>query len=168
MPDDRDDIGVPRIRQATGNDAASIHALLVELANATGLGHKLRSSEDDLLRHGFSPQPVFEALLAEQDGDVLGLSLFFYNFSTWRGELGVYVQDLVVKRRARTRGIGKLLIQETVRHAQRRGATHLRLSVEHDNLRAIRFYHRLGLHTSDTECILEADGQAFERLAEQQ
>ena len=79
------------------------------------------------------------------DGDIVGMSLFFYNFSTWRGEPGVYVQDMVVSERARGLGLGRRLLLETARHASRHGATHLRLSVDQDNAAAIGFYRSLGL-----------------------
>jgi GNAT superfamily N-acetyltransferase len=153
------------IRLATEDDVATIHALLVELAEATGLSHKLLSGKDDLVRFGYSKAPAFEVLLAEQDGTALGMALYFYNYSSWRGRLGVYIQDLVVERHARGLGIGGLLVRETARRAKRRGATHLRLSVEHDNLAAHRFYETLGVKAAPNERILEADGAAFERLA---
>jgi GNAT superfamily N-acetyltransferase len=153
------------VRVATVDDVATIHALLVELAEATGLSHKLLTSKDDLVRHGFSKTPAFEVLLAEQDGTALGMSLYFYNYSSWRGRLGVYIQDLVVERHARGLGIGGLLVRETARRAKRRGATHLRLSVEHDNRAAHKFYDSLGVKSAVNERILEADGTAFERLA---
>ena len=154
------------VRAATVDDVATIHALLVELAEATGLSHKLLTSKDDLVRHGFSKTPAFEVLLAEQDGTALGMALYFYNYSSWRGRLGVYIQDLVVERHARGLGIGGLLVRETARRAKRRGATHLRLSVEHDNRAAHKFYESLGVRAAPSERILEADGTAFERLAQ--
>lgn len=155
-----------RIRTATASDVAVIHSLLVQLADDTGLSHQLRSTENDLLQYGFSDQPRFDVLLADQDGTVLGLCLFFYTFSSWRGEVGVYVQDLVVSREARVSGVGRRLLCETARQAKRRGATHLRLSVELDNETAIRFYRRVGLRASQSERIYSADRKAFLRLAD--
>jgi len=154
------------IRPATEQDVTAIHGLLAQLADATGLAGKFHSSEDDLHRFGFSPRPMFDALLAEQDGAVVGLCLFFYTFSSWRGTAGVYVQDLVVDRDARTTGVGRQLLAETARHARGRGVTHLRLSVQNDNDAAIQFYERCGLVHASDEFIFEADGDAFDRLAE--
>ena len=154
------------IRLATASDVGVIHALLRQLADSTGQQDRFRSHVGDFLDAGFSGDPQFEALLAEQDGAVIGLCLFFYNFSSWRGELGVYIQDLVVDRDARARGTGRALIQETVRHAQQHGATHLRLSVEQDNETAIRFYEALGLKESSSERILTAVDDDFLKLAE--
>ena len=155
----------PTIRLAQAADAKVIHALVESLAQDLGQQHKFASQVADFLKFGFSDPPHFEALLAEQGGAAIGLSLFFYNFSTWRGELGVYVQDLVVDRGARTHGIGRDLLRATARHAQAHGATHLRLSVERDNAEAISFYERIGLEESCGESIFEAADESFRNLA---
>ena len=107
---------------------------------------------------------MFEALLAEQNGAALGLALFLYTYSSWRGEPGVYIQDLVVSAQARGLGLGRQLVAATVCHAREHGATHLRLSVEHDNEQAIAFYKSIGLRHSDNEKIFEANGDAFGQL----
>lgn len=153
------------IRPATPEDAGNLHALLLGLARATGLKEKIRSKPDDLRRLGFREKPAFYALIAERDGAPVGLSLFFYNFSSWRGEMGIYVQDLYVADEARSAGLGRRLLAETVRQGRAQGATHLRLSVDRSNLRAQRFYRRLGLKASEQELIFQAAGAVFERLA---
>lgn len=104
-------------------------------------------------------------MIAERHGEPIGLSLFFYNFSSWRGELGVYVQDLFVARGARGTGLGRKLIKETARVAHELGATHIRLSVETNNQEAMRFYAGIGLSLADDERIYVADGAAFAKLA---
>jgi len=154
----------PVIRPAAAGDVPAIHALLRELAADTGLTGKLRSRADDLLKYGFSGPPAFEGLVAELNGEILGISLFFYNFSTWRGEPGVYVQDMVVTERARGFGLGRRLLRETARHAGRNGATHLRLSVDRDNAAAVSFYRSLGLDHARREMIMEANRAAFRKL----
>jgi GNAT superfamily N-acetyltransferase len=154
------------IRPATEDDVPAIHRLLKQLAEATGLADKFFSREKDLHRFGFSPRPMFDALVAEQAEGVVGLCLFFYTFSSWRGTAGVYVQDLVVDRTARTGGIGRALLVETARHARGRGVTHLRLAVHSGNVDAIRFYEHLGLTHAADDYIFEADDEAFDRLAD--
>lgn len=157
---------VPAVRLATAADAEVIHGFLLQLAESTGLRHKFRGQVDDFRKFGFSGDPQFEVLLAEQGAAVIGLCLFFYNFSSWRGELGVYIQDLVVDRDVRARGVGRLLVGETVRYARENGATHLRLSVEKDNQSAMGFYENLGLRESVSERIYAAYGDDFLSLAE--
>lgn len=154
------------IREATEDDVDDIHALVVELAVATGMQHKVSATRDDFLEHGFSNPPAFHALIARQAGQAVGLSLYFYDFSTWLGRLGIYIQDLVVSEAARGSGIGEQLVAATVRAGQKRGATHLRLSVDRHNEGAIRFYRRIGMDASGDERIFHAHGQAFRQLAE--
>jgi len=154
------------IRPATEHDIGDVHRLLAQLADATGLSSKFHASEEDLRRDGFSADPLFQTLVAERDGAVIGLCLYFFSYSSWRGSAGVYVQDLVVDRDARGGRIGERLLAETARLARTRGATYLRLSVQRNNANAIRFYERCGLALSSSERIFEADAAAFDALAE--
>jgi GNAT superfamily N-acetyltransferase len=158
--------GALRIRPAFEDDIPEIHALLAELANATGLASKFVSSEEDLRRYGFSPRPMFEVMLAERDGRAVGLCLYFYTYSSWRGAPGVYVQDLVVDPAIRSGGVGRALMVVTARHARSRGATHLRLAVDAANEAAIRFYTRMGLKHAGSERVFEATDDAFDELAD--
>jgi ribosomal protein S18 acetylase RimI-like enzyme len=153
------------VRLATDRDASTIHALIVELGKATGLRQKVTSRPEHFLRHGSGDRPAFQAFIAERAGKPLGLCLFFYSFSSWRGELGVYVQDLFVSSEARGSGLGRRLIEETARLAKKRGATYLRLSVARENTAAQKFYRTIGMSEAEDECIYQAAGSAFERLA---
>lgn len=156
----------PATRLATASDVETIHRLLQHLADSTGLRQKFISRTEDFLKFGFCDEPKFEVLLAEQGEEVVGLCLFFYNFSSWRGELGVYIQDLVVDSDVRASGIGRLLVRETARHAVGQGATHLRLSVDRDNHEAMRFYEKIGLQESADESIFAAYDGDFMNLVE--
>jgi ribosomal protein S18 acetylase RimI-like enzyme len=160
----RDKAGIT-VRLATGHDAATIHALIVDLARATGLREKVTSKPEHFARHGAGELPAFQALIAERDGQALGLCLFFYSFSSWRGELGVYVQDLFVADAARGSGLGRRLIHETARLAKQRGATYLRLSVAKENTAAQKFYRTIGMTESADECIYQVAGATFAQLA---
>ena len=154
------------IRFATPADAEIIYSLVRHLADTTGQQHRFRSRVEDIIKYGFSDDPQFEALLAEQDGSVVGLCLYFYDFSSWRGQLGVYIQDLVVDGNARARGIGRALMREAARNGREHGATHLRLTVEQDNETAIRFYEKLGLKESSNERIYTAFDDDFLNLTD--
>lgn len=156
----------PLIRLATEEDLGKVHAMIVGLAKATGLREKVTSKPEDFRRFGSRGQPAFQALIAELNGEPVGLSLFFYSFSSWRGELGVYVQDLYVSEKMRGTGLGRRLIAETARLAKKRGVTYLRLSVGKANTAAQAFYRTIGLSLSDDECIYQAIGPAFEKLTQ--
>ena len=153
------------LREATAGDAATIATLIRQLARATGEEHKVGSGPGDFARHGFGPSPAFRALIAERDGRAVGLTLWFYNFSSWRGELGAYLQDIYVDDALRGTGLGRRLLAETARRSRADGATHLRLSVASDNEAAREFYEHLGFTYRDDECIYQVADARFDALA---
>lgn len=153
------------VRRAERSDAQAIHDLVVELARAHDAMDKVASSVEDIARDGFGDDPAFEALLAELDGEPVGLCLYFGSYSTWRGQRGLYVQDLVVADRARGLGIGTRLLTEAAAIGKARGCGYLRLSVEADNARAQAFYARHGLAARPAERIYQIDDTGFDRLA---
>lgn len=126
---------------------------------------KFHGTVDDYLVYGFGANPMFETLIAKLDGVIVGVALYFYTFSSWRGEPGVYLQDLAVTESARGCGIGERLMLNLARAAGARGATHLRLAVDHDNIGACRFYERCGLARTEADFIYEIDGEAFARMS---
>jgi ribosomal protein S18 acetylase RimI-like enzyme len=155
----------PVIRPAVPSDAEAIVAMLRDLARGLGLADKIRCTPEDLRRHGFGL--AFHGLVAEQDGAAVGVCLWFASFSTFRGEPGLYVQDLYVAPSQRGSGLGRRLLAAASAAGRAQGATHLRLSVESGNGGAQRFYAAAGLRWQDTERILLADGRAFSDLAEE-
>ncbi|MGB5247946.1 MAG: GNAT family N-acetyltransferase [Woeseia sp.] len=155
----------PVIRTATAQDVTDIHALLLELAIATGTRARMRSTPEDLLRDGFGKQPQFEALLAVQRNQGVGLALYFYEYSTWRGQTGIYLQDIVVMPDYRGSGLAQRLMRATARAGRQHGAGYLRLSVAAQNEGAIRFYRALGFELSADERIFMAKDAAFDQLS---
>lgn len=153
------------IRLAGMDDADMIHAGLVAMAHAMGEESRITSTSADIRTHGFGDDPAFEVLIAEVDGTFAGLCLTFPSFSTWRGERGIYVQDLYVDETFRGRGIGEALLKAAACRGEERGAGYLRLSVEVTNTRAQAFYERLGLVHSSGEQIHMIKGEAFHALA---
>src|ERR1700742_4784131 len=95
---------------ATRDDAPAIHALLRALAVALRRPHDVQSTPDDIARYGFGPNPAFETVIARRGGEAVGLVLYFYEFSTWRGCPGVYIQDLYVDASLRGSGLGRKLL----------------------------------------------------------
>jgi ribosomal protein S18 acetylase RimI-like enzyme len=153
------------IRLARVADAAAIHDAILALAEATGSAGKVTASVADIAAHGFGPSPAFEALIAEADGLLAGLCLTFPSFSTWRGERGLYVQDLYVAAPFRGKGLGERLLQAAARRGTAQGAGYMRLSVDVQNLRGQAFYRRLGIAHAGDEQIHMIKGAAFATLA---
>jgi ribosomal protein S18 acetylase RimI-like enzyme len=125
----------------------------------------VKSTALDLLKYGFGGAPLFEALIAEKDGRPVGLCIYFYSFSTWLGEPGLYVQDLYVDSALRGSGLGRRLLHETAKIGREREATHLRLSVDSGNTEAQGFYERVGMHYRAEERIYHVGGEQFRVLA---
>ena len=153
------------IRLATVADAAQIHAGLRMIAAHLGSPDKIASTIDDIALHGFGDDPAFTVLIAEAGTAFAGMCLFFASFSTWRGQKGAYVQDIVVDDRSRGRGVGLALLRQTARHVRDNGGSYLRLSVDARNLSAQSFYEHAGLTWSREEHIHAAYGDAFITLA---
>ena len=100
--------------------------------------------EEDLRRHGFGPDPQFEAILAFLDGEPAGAALFHTRFSTWLGRPGLYLEDLYVTEAARGRGVGRRLMARLAAIAVERRWGRIDFHVlEWNPARA--FYHRLGM-----------------------
>ena len=154
------------IRDANSRDAETIAKLVARLADSTGQTDKQSSTAADFERHGFGARPAFRALIAEQAGKAVGLALWFYNFSSWRGDLGVYLQDIYVDSRLRGSGLGRRLLAETARLALQDGASHLRLSVASSNKAAQDFYRHLGFTAREDERIYQIADLAFTGLAD--
>lgn len=154
------------IRDGVAPDAPAIHRALLTLAAHVGETEKVVSTVDDIRRYGFEMEPPhFRTLIAEIDGSLAGISLYFPTFSTWLGRPGVYVQDLVVEPDFRGMDVGRALIRATARRAAAEGATHMKLAVDTQNVSAQAFYERMGLRHADDDMLRFAAGDDFQALA---
>src|SRR2546425_13049650 len=71
---------------------------------------RVRATEDDLVRDGFSANPKFRVIIAESDGKPAGMAFFFRHYSTWQGRRGLFLEDFFVRPQFRSKGIGKALM----------------------------------------------------------
>jgi ribosomal protein S18 acetylase RimI-like enzyme len=147
------------IRSATVEDAPVIHRLLKDLASALGKSTDIRSSTADIARYGFGEGPRFETLLAFEGEDPVGLAVYFYEFSTWRGTPGVYVQDLYVSPRMRGRGVGRDLVEAVRVRAAEWDGRYVKLAVYDGNEQALGFYQALGFEICHDEQVLALSEQ---------
>lgn len=132
------------LRYATPEDASTLLRFIVELAEYEREPDIVRVTEAELRAQLGEADPPFECLLAEDDGQALGFALFFTTYSTWRGRIGLYLEDLYVTERARGRGIGKALLAALSAEVVRRGGARLEWSVLDWNESAAGFYRGLG------------------------
>lgn len=131
------------IRPATRADAPTIATLVRELADYEKLLHEAKATADDFLRELDSPNPVIHVLIAEWNGEPAGFALYFFNFSTFVGRPGLYLEDLFVRPAQRKHGIGRALLRELARTAQRRNCGRMEWAVLDWNEPALRFYKSL-------------------------
>jgi len=153
------------LRQATPQDGQIIHQLIGQLAQRLNDVEKFESSPDDFMAGLSAAPPAFAAIIAEEDGDPVGICLFFPSFSSWRGTPGIYVQDLFVAEQARGSGLGRQLLGYVATLGRERGAGYIRLAVEADNEGAQGFYEKMGMRWAETDRIFVIDGDAFQSLS---
>lgn len=152
-----------RIRDATVDDAGTILAMVKGLALFEKAPDAVRATEEDFRREGFGPRPSFRCAIAELDGRAAGFALWFYNFSTWEGRRGIYLEDLFVEPWARGHALGERLVRHVAAIAVREGCGRLDLWVLRWNP-ARGFYERLGLRHMEEWLPYRIDGEALRRL----
>jgi GNAT superfamily N-acetyltransferase len=133
-----------KIRPAVEADSETIANLIRELAIYEKLDHVAKATAADFRQHLFGPRPYAEVLIAEVAGQPVGLALFFPTFSTFRGQPGLYLEDLFVQPEHRNKGIGKALLQTLAQITRDRGFGRLEWAVLDWNEPAIGFYQSLG------------------------
>jgi len=131
------------VRPATSADAPLIASLVRELADYEKLLHEARATPEDFLRELESPNPVIRVLIAEWNGEPAGFALYFFNFSTFVGRCGLYLEDLFVRPALRSHGIGRGLLRALARIAQQRNCGRMEWAVLDWNEPALRFYKTL-------------------------
>jgi GNAT superfamily N-acetyltransferase len=154
------------IRPARPEDAETIASLIRELAVYEKLEDHARATAQDLRRHLFGDRPAAEVILADVDGQTVGFALFFPTFSTFRGQPGLYLEDLLVRPEHRGRGIGKALLSKIARMAVDRGCGRLEWSVLDWNAPSIAFYRAQGAEPMDEWTVFRLADQALYALAE--
>jgi GNAT superfamily N-acetyltransferase len=152
------------IRPAVPGDAASIHALIRELAEYERLTQLCTGSTADLAAALFGPQPAAEVLLAEVDGGIAGFALFFHNFSTFLACRGLWLEDLYVRPAFRGHGVGSGLLRAVAAIAVDRRCGRFEWSVLDWNAPAIGFYERLGATVMPDWRIARVTGDALAHL----
>ncbi len=153
------------LRPAQADDAAEILALIRELADYEHLLHEVDATRQGLHAALFGPTPRVFCDLAEQDGLVAGFALWFYNFSTFRGRHGIYLEDLFVRPAMRGRGIGRALLSGLASRCLREDLARLEWSVLDWNEPALAFYRTLGARGMEDWIPHRVTGEALLTLA---
>lgn len=158
-----------KIRPAVPADVTTIHALVADLAEYEKLAHEAIATPADFTAALFSTTPRAFCDIAEwhEGGATLaaGMALWIYNFSTFRGRHGIYLEDLFVRPQYRGRGIGKALLVNLAQRCQREDLARLEWAVLDWNTPAIDFYRSLGARSMHEWTINRLTDEPLARLA---
>ncbi len=153
------------IRPATPADVSHIHAMIVELAVFEKLEHLVVATEAMLHDGLFGARPACEAIIGEEDGQVVTFALFFHNFSTFLTRKGLYLEDLYVKQSMRGKGYGRQMLVALAKIAVERQCGRFEWSVLDWNAPAISFYQSMGAELLPDWRICRVAGPALAELA---
>jgi GNAT superfamily N-acetyltransferase len=133
-----------QIRPARVEDVPIVLELIRDLATYERAPDEVVATEEQLIDVLFGEQAVAEVLLAFEEKSPVGFAVYFYNFSTWLGRPGLYLEDLFVKPEKRGKGYGRALLVELAKIARDRGCGRMEWAVLDWNEPAINFYRALG------------------------
>lgn len=153
------------IRAAKPTDVATIHELIRALADYERLSDQVVATEASIDSALFGTPPAAYAMVAELDGAGIGFALYFFNFSTFLGRPGLYLEDLFVKPERRGRGVGRALLAELAQIAVARGCGRMEWSVLDWNAPSIAFYRSLGAEPLSDWTTFRLTGAALTDLA---
>ncbi|MGN7705689.1 GNAT family N-acetyltransferase [Chryseobacterium sp. JV274] len=129
------------IRKAVLEDCASMLDLIKELAEYEKALHEVTVTLDEFIQDGFGVSPVWGAFVAEFEGEIVGISLYYDRYSTWKGRR-LYLEDLVVTERLRGKQIGKMLFDATLEYGKSKNYSGMVFQVLNWNEPAINFYKK--------------------------
>ena len=138
-----------QIRTGTPTDIPHIYTLICELAEYERAPEAVSNTPEQLLKDGFGEQPLFGFYVAEVQKEIVGMALYYYRYSTWKGKV-LYLEDIYVRPAHRGQGIGEALMQILETHAKAQKCQRITFQVLDWNEPAIQFYQKIGM-TIDKE-----------------
>lgn len=152
------------IREARREDCPSILGLIKELATYEREPDAVVNTVEALEEHLFGPAPAVFCHVAEHEGRVIGLALWFLTYSTWQGRHGIHLDDLYISPEHRGQGTGFALLKTLAGICVERGYRRLEWTVLDWNAPAIAFYEAIGSHSMDGWSTRRLDGAALQAL----
>jgi GNAT superfamily N-acetyltransferase len=131
------------IRAGVKKDLPRVLELVKELAEFEKAPHEVITTVELMEEDGFGPNPIYGLFVAEVDGQIIGISLYYWRYSTWKGRR-LYLEDIIVTESMRGRGIGKLLFDRTMQHTLDENCSGMMWQVLDWNEPAINFYKKYG------------------------
>lgn len=146
------------IRSGIKSDLPRVLELVKELAEFERAPHEVTNTVKLMEEDGFGPNPIYGFFVAENERGIVGLSLYYWRYSTWKGKR-LYLEDIIVTEKERGSGIGKLLFDRTMQHAMDENCSGMMWQVLEWNEPAIKFYKKYGAKLDEewTNCTLERE-----------
>lgn len=136
------------IRKAEKKDVPDLHRLVMELAIYEKAPDSVEVSVEEMEREGFGPNAIYKAFVAENEGKIVGMALYYEKYSTWKGRC-IYLDDIVVSEKYRRYGIGGKLFNEVVKVCKQLGVRKMDWQVLDWNEPAIEFYKKYNASFAD-------------------
>jgi GNAT superfamily N-acetyltransferase len=154
------------IRYAERKDCPIILQFIKELAEYEKEPDAVEATEA-MLEESLFDKSQAKVVLLEEEGESLGFALYFYNFSTWRGKAGLYLEDLYVRPQYRGKGYGKMLLSFLANQAEKEGCPRFEWIVLDWNTPSINFYKSKGAKPLDEWTVFRLENQELKNLAEE-
>ncbi|WP_299142926.1 GNAT family N-acetyltransferase [uncultured Vibrio sp.] len=154
------------MRNASADDSQTILRFINELAEYENAQSEVKASINDIEFSLFSEEATASALICEYNGEPIGFAVYFYNYSTWLGKRGLYLEDLYVSPEYRGIGAGKVILKHLARLAVKNQCGRFEWCVLDWNEPAIEFYNSIGAKPQDEWTIYRLAGDELEQFAE--
>lgn len=144
------------IRKGTKEDMKAVLDLIIELAVFEKEPDAVVITEEDLIKDGFESNPLFHTFVAEKNGEIVGVALYYYRYSTWKGKT-IHLEDLVVKENQRGTGAGFALYSEIIKQGKKDKVRRIEWNVLDWNENAIKFYEKSGANILKDWYVVQMD-----------
>ena len=148
------------IRKAKKEDMSRVHELIMELAVYEKLPQEVEVNQNDLVNDGFGENPLFHCFVAEVNSKVEGMAIIYNRYSTWKGKT-VHLEDLIVTKNMRNKGIGALLLDKVILFGKQMNVKRISWEVIDWNKKAIKFYERKGAKLISDWNIIHLNNEAI-------
>ena len=144
------------IRKGNPEDMKSVLGLIQELAIFEKEPDAVVLTVDDLVRDGFGEKPLFQVFVAEVENEIVGIALYYYRYSTWKGKT-IHLEDLIVKDKMRGTGLGSALYAEIMKQGKRDNVRRIEWNVLDWNTPAVNFYKNSGARILEDWQVVQMD-----------
>jgi GNAT superfamily N-acetyltransferase len=152
------------IRPAVKEDLSAIMRLIHDLAEYEKAPDEVETNEVEIGAALFASDPKVFCSVADHEGEVIGIAIWFLNFSTWQGKHGIYLEDLFIKPEYRDQGYGLAMLKHLAAICNERGYGRFQLGGLDWNTPAIEFYKSQGAIAMDEWTVYRVSGENLKRL----